>query len=813
MKTLKNILKSIGTYGFVALGIAIVILGTRIANADITSNYWIQNAPNSLATNTPGGLATGDIHVAHCYIGLGTSTQCSSGGSATIAIGGTITSGTSGSVLFVNPTATIAQNNNNFYFNNSSSGLATNTNVALSVNTGGDFTGTDAINVYGQYDAYLPNSAITNSLTGLNTDGAVPAYGVSSSRGTGTSPVQLNSGDLTGGFFGFGSEGASSPTYQNLGGMSIFATGSSTNNLGGELRFYTKGDGGTLTQQMSISNSGLITTVGNVAIGGSLTVGGSNIPTSVSNSNGTLTISPTTGAVVASLALGHANTWSALQTFGASANVSSGQTYQLNGVNMVSAQTSLFNYYFGNSGNITGTGQYNTAIGNNALVAVTNGTANMAIGLGALASNTSGGYNVAIGVNVISNNVSGSNNVGIGNQALQGVVSNSFSNNVGIGYFAGQALTTGGSNVFLGYYAGSNVTTDSNSFYLNNIQQTTLANDKAFSLLYGTFSGTAGSTTGQQLTVNGALNTTTLAVTGGGTSFTASGNAMFSNAVTVSGFSTLGGGFGTGAGTATNFAVNSGSSISSASSATGLLFGGASSVQYRALFNGSTSTTLSTGTSYANNIFGATPVTTFTSGTHALLANLVVNPIGTVTNTGATVTNTASLYINGAGTGGTNNFSSWTTGLERHDGLFNFNNVTGTANQIPVVNSGATAMTWTSFGSLQTTLITGTPTIAAGAGAGTSPTVSVTTNGKQLQVTVTTGTLPTGTNATVATVTLPNALTYTPYPVFSSASASTALLNGASMVYMTSTGSANVTITSGTTALTAATTYVWNISI
>jgi hypothetical protein len=38
---------------------------------------------------------------------------------------------------------------------------------------------------------------------------------------------------------------------------------------------------------------------------------------SVSNSDGTLTISPTTGAVVASLALGHANTWSALQTFGA----------------------------------------------------------------------------------------------------------------------------------------------------------------------------------------------------------------------------------------------------------------------------------------------------------------------------------------------------------------------------------------------------------------------------------------------------------------------------------------------------------------
>lgn len=43
--------------------------------------------------------------------------------------------------------------------------------------------------------------------------------------------------------------------------------------------------------------------------------------TGVSNSDGTLTISPTTGAVVASIALGHANTWTALQTFGTSISI------------------------------------------------------------------------------------------------------------------------------------------------------------------------------------------------------------------------------------------------------------------------------------------------------------------------------------------------------------------------------------------------------------------------------------------------------------------------------------------------------------
>lgn len=46
------------------------------------------------------------------------------------------------------------------------------------------------------------------------------------------------------------------------------------------------------------------------------TPSGGGAVSSVSNSDGTLTISPTTGDVVASLALAHANTWTGLQTFG-----------------------------------------------------------------------------------------------------------------------------------------------------------------------------------------------------------------------------------------------------------------------------------------------------------------------------------------------------------------------------------------------------------------------------------------------------------------------------------------------------------------
>jgi hypothetical protein len=49
--------------------------------------------------------------------------------------------------------------------------------------------------------------------------------------------------------------------------------------------------------------------------------GSSGAVTSVTNSDGTLTISPTTGAVVASIALGHANSWTGAQTFAGTAVV------------------------------------------------------------------------------------------------------------------------------------------------------------------------------------------------------------------------------------------------------------------------------------------------------------------------------------------------------------------------------------------------------------------------------------------------------------------------------------------------------------
>ena len=69
----------------------------------------------------------------------------------------------------------------------------------------------------------------------------------------------------------------------------------------------------------------------------------------------------------------------------------------LNGVAALQSQTSLYNYYSGGAGNLTGTGNDNTANGYQALHANTTGYNNTANGYQALYSNTTGGYNTANG--------------------------------------------------------------------------------------------------------------------------------------------------------------------------------------------------------------------------------------------------------------------------------------------------------------------------------------------------------------------------------------------------------------------------------
>ncbi len=80
---------------------------------------------------------------------------------------------------------------------------------------------------------------------------------------------------------------------------------------------------------------------------------------SVSNSDGTLTISPTTGAVVASIALGHANTWTGQQTFVAPVlGAASLTSAQFNGSLLVTDAANILSLR--NSTTAQGSRNYNT---------------------------------------------------------------------------------------------------------------------------------------------------------------------------------------------------------------------------------------------------------------------------------------------------------------------------------------------------------------------------------------------------------------------------------------------------------------------
>jgi hypothetical protein len=103
-----------------------------------------------------------------------------------------------------------------------------------------------------------------------------------------------------------------------------------------------------------------------------------------------------------------------------------------------------------------------------------------------------------------------------------------------------------------------------------------------------------------------------------------------------------------------------------------------------------------------------------------------------------------------------------------------------------------------------------TPTIAAGAGAGSSPTIAVAGSDSSFQITLTTGSAPTGSNATIATVTFASTMPNTAHCVLTPANANAAALTGATQVFA-STTTAALTLTSGATALSATTAYVWNV--
>src|SRR5882757_8881902 len=166
--------------------------------------------------------------------------------------------------------------------------------------------------------------------------------------------------------------------------------------------------------------------------------------------------------------------------------------------------------------------------------------------------------------------------------------------------------------------------------------------------------------------------------------------------------------------TSSNLYVPLANTAQTITAATQYLFGGASTIFLRAGFRGSTSTTLTANTSSANVVMGKVDITTAATGTHAVLANLVVTA-PTFTSGGAAVTNFASLYIDAAPTGATNNWASYVAaGASYFGGNTVFaSNGTPAVGSVPTGTDTAGNWTWqTNVPSVNA--LTGALTIAVG---------------------------------------------------------------------------------------------------
>jgi len=112
------------------------------------------------------------------------------------------------------------------------------------------------------------------------------------------------------------------------------------------------------------------------------------------------------------------------------------------------------------------TGSWNTAVGRYALRSNTNANYNTAIGLSALHNNTTADYNTAVGYQAGYNNT-GEENTAVGYRASWG--GTTAIQNVSVGYFALGGLTTGSYNTAVGYKAGNDITTGERNVYVGRV--------------------------------------------------------------------------------------------------------------------------------------------------------------------------------------------------------------------------------------------------------------------------------------------------------------------------------------------------------
>lgn len=485
MKKIKSFLK------FIAPVIVILVaLQFSLVQAEVTTNFWANLAGQGLVTNAGNGYANSDIHVAHCYIGLGTGTPCGSIGSSVrlntiLAANGTndINSANFGQIwrwnsLTAGPAFTLSSNStanstgsrildiNNSGANASASVVSSG--LIVTVNK----TGTTNSNIGGQF---------------LTSGGSLQNYGTYS---TATGPANSSNYAVYG-----QASGTSSTNY----GSYLIASGSTSTNIG----IISQVSGGT-------ANYAGIFLGGNVGVGtqtpaSKITINTPGIGTTQSDTNGLL-LANSSGAAAGAQQISPAIVWQGngwrtsaggssrdvrwradilptqapltpQSSWLLSSSTDGGTTY----VNHLSVSgTGLTTYgdptlpTFGtingvilwatNNMLVAGTqyattmaGSFSTGYGSNVLASLTSGQYNTAIGFQAMGALTTGGINTGIGANALQHQTTGISNTAVGVNSL--LTSTTGFQNSAVGGGAMENLTTGQENSCIGYDCGLNATT------------------------------------------------------------------------------------------------------------------------------------------------------------------------------------------------------------------------------------------------------------------------------------------------------------------------------------------------------------------
>jgi hypothetical protein len=308
-------------------------------------------------------------------------------------------------------------------------------------------------------------------------------------------------------------------------------------------------------------------------------------------------------------------------------------------------------------------------------------------------------------------------------------------------------------------------------------------------------------------------NSSTTAITGGAANLTG-GAAVTGNA--NGGPVSVNGGTGIGSGTGGTVSIQSGSAGATAGANSGLIL----------INTGTPQTTGTSGTITVQTGSGLT--TTMASGPINISSGATVSASsGAVTLQSGTVTTAGNTGQTNIATGSSLGGSSGTINIITGTGTTSTGTINiATGNASSGASGSITLTTGTATGtrgnviiaapSLLTLHLTGNsvaPGIAAGTGAGTGPTVSV-IRASDLAgtVSVLTGTTPTA-SAVVATITFNATYVTTPTVILTPANAAAAALTGTSQVFAVGASATTFTITAGSAALAATTTYLWSYMV